>query len=162
MKLTLKESDNWFAEMLLKDLAAAGGGQGTTTAGAHAAIGFARRLGVTVTMNDGSGLSRADRASPQQVVKLLDKMRGRSEFHGLFNALPIAGRDGTLTDRMRHGAARNRCHAKTGTLSNVSALSGYCQSRSGHVIEFSLLMNRTNVVRARAVQDRMATAMAAF
>ncbi len=162
VKLTLKESDNWFAEMLLKDLAAAGGGQGTTTAGAGAARGFAHRLGVTVTMNDGSGLSRADRASPQQVVKLLDKMRGRKEFRALFSALPIAGRDGTLSDRMRRGAARNRCHAKTGTLSNVSSLSGYCQSRSGHVIEFSLLMNRTNVVRARTVQDRMATAMAAF
>ena len=71
--------------MLLKDLAAAGGGQGTTTAGAQRRHRFARRLGVTVTMNDGSGLSRADRARPQQVVKLLDKMRGRSEFQALFN-----------------------------------------------------------------------------
>jgi serine-type D-Ala-D-Ala carboxypeptidase/endopeptidase (penicillin-binding protein 4) len=162
VKLTLKESDNWFAEMLLKDLAAANGGRGTTTTGARAAAAFARRLGVAVTMNDGSGLSRADRAAPQQVVKLLDKMRNRDEFQALFDALPIAGRDGTLDNRMRRGAAHNRCHAKTGTLSNVSALSGYCQSRSGHVIEFSLLMNRTNVLRARAVQDRMANAMAAF
>ena len=63
---------------------------------------------------------------------------------------------------MRRGAAHNRCRAKTGTLSNVSALSGYCKSRGGHLIEFSLLMNRTNVVRAHTVQDRMANAMAAL
>jgi serine-type D-Ala-D-Ala carboxypeptidase/endopeptidase (penicillin-binding protein 4) len=162
VKLTLKESDNWFAEMLLKDLAVAGGHKGTTSAGAQGVAAFAGRLGSGVTMNDGSGLSRADRASPQQVVKLLDRMRNRSEFDALFAALPIAGRDGTLHDRMRHGAARGRCRAKTGTLSNVSTLSGYCKSRSGDLIEFSLLMNRTGVYGARTVQDRMANAIAAF
>ena len=162
VRLTLKPSDNWFAEMLLKDLAVAGGRKGTTTTGAQAAAAFARRLGSGVSMNDGSGLSRADRASPRQVVKLLDRMRNRPEFDALFTALPIAGRDGTLHDRMRHGAARGRCRAKTGTLSNVSALSGYCNSRSGDLIEFSFLMNRAGVIGARNVQDRMANAMAAF
>jgi serine-type D-Ala-D-Ala carboxypeptidase/endopeptidase (penicillin-binding protein 4) len=63
---------------------------------------------------------------------------------------------------MRHTAARGRCRAKTGTLSNVSTLSGYCKSRSGDLIEFSLLMNRTGVLGAHNVQDRMANAMAAF
>src|SRR5690242_10842401 len=162
VKLTLKPSDNWFAEMLLKDLAAAGGRKGTTITGAQGAAAFAKRLGTGVSMNDGSGLSRADRASPRQVVKLLDKMRNRPEFNALFAALPIAGRDGTLDDRMRHGAARGRYRAKTGTLSNVSTLSGYCNSRSGDLIEFSLLMNRTGVLGAHNVQDRMANAMAAF
>jgi D-alanyl-D-alanine carboxypeptidase/D-alanyl-D-alanine-endopeptidase (penicillin-binding protein 4) len=162
VKLTLKPSDNWFAEMLLKDLAVAGGRKGTTSTGAQAAAAFAKRLGTGVSMNDGSGLSRADRASPRQVVKLLDQMRNRPEFDALFTALPIAGRDGTLNDRMRHGAARGRCRAKTGTLSNVSTLSGYCNSRSGDLIEFSLLMNRTGVAGAHNVQDRMANAMAAF
>jgi D-alanyl-D-alanine carboxypeptidase/D-alanyl-D-alanine-endopeptidase (penicillin-binding protein 4) len=160
--LTLKQSDNWFAEMLLKDLAVAGGATGTTTAGAQAAAGFAGRLGSGVRMSDGSGLSRANRASPRQVVKLLDKMRNRTEFDALFAGLPIAGKDGTLHNRMRHGAARGRCRAKTGTLSNVSTLSGYCNSRGGDVIEFSLLMNRTGVSSAHNVQDRMANAMAAL
>jgi D-alanyl-D-alanine carboxypeptidase/D-alanyl-D-alanine-endopeptidase (penicillin-binding protein 4) len=162
VRITLKESDNWFAEMLLKDLAVAGGRRGTTTTGAQAAAAFASRLGSGVSMNDGSGLSRADRASPQQVVKLLDRMRNRTEFDALFAALPIAGRDGTLSDRMRHSAARSRCRAKTGTLSNVSALSGYCKARNGDLIEFSLLMNRTGVYGARTVQDRMTGAMASF
>jgi D-alanyl-D-alanine carboxypeptidase/D-alanyl-D-alanine-endopeptidase (penicillin-binding protein 4) len=162
VRMTLKQSDNWFAEMLLKELAVAGGHKGTTTTGAQAAAAFASRVGSGVSMNDGSGLSRADRASPRQVVKLLDRMRNRPEFDALFAALPIAGKDGTLHDRMRHGAARGRCRAKTGTLSNVSALSGYCKSRGGDLIEFSLLMNRTGVYGARAVQDRMANVMAAF
>ena len=161
-RITLKNSDNWFAEMLLKDLAASRGVQGTTTRGASAAIAFARQLGVTVQMNDGSGLSRADQASPLQVVRLLDRMRNRDEFQALYKGLPIAGRDGTLSTRMRHSAARDRCRAKTGTLSNVSTLSGYCKSRGGDLIEFSLLMNRTGVASAHTIQDRMANAMAGF
>jgi D-alanyl-D-alanine carboxypeptidase/D-alanyl-D-alanine-endopeptidase (penicillin-binding protein 4) len=63
---------------------------------------------------------------------------------------------------MRHGAARNRCRAKTGTLSNVSALSGYCTARSGDVYVFSILMNRVNVAGAHSIQDRMANAIAAI
>jgi D-alanyl-D-alanine carboxypeptidase/D-alanyl-D-alanine-endopeptidase (penicillin-binding protein 4) len=61
---------------------------------------------------------------------------------------------------MRSGAARGRCHAKTGTLSDVSTLSGYCFSRGGDVIEFSLLMNRVNVLAAHRLQDRIVTAIA--
>jgi serine-type D-Ala-D-Ala carboxypeptidase/endopeptidase (penicillin-binding protein 4) len=164
LKLQNKESDNFFAETLLKDLASTGGAQGTTARGAAAAVRFARRLGSRVTMVDGSGLDRRDQAAPKEVVDLLDAMRNRSpdEFNALLNSLPVAGRDGTLDNRMRHGSARGRCHAKTGTLSDVSALSGYCFSRGGDVIEFSLLMNRVSVFSARAVQDRMANSIAAF
>jgi serine-type D-Ala-D-Ala carboxypeptidase/endopeptidase (penicillin-binding protein 4) len=164
LTLQNKESDNFFAEMLLKDLAAVGGHQGTTAAGAAAAARFANRLGSRVRMVDGSGLDRRDRAAPKEVVDLLNAMRNRSadEFNALLGSLPIAGRDGTLQDRMRRGAARDRCHAKTGTLSNVSTLSGYCFSRGGDVIEFSLLMNRVNVFRAHAVQDRMTNSLAAY
>ena len=135
---------------------------GTTAAGVGIVRSELSEFGLHPAIVDGSGLSRADRASPRQVVKLLDKMRDRAEFDALFAALPIAGKDGTLDDRMRHGAARGRCHAKTGTLSNVSTLSGYCNARNGDIIEFSLLMNRTGVLGAHNVQDRMANAMAAL
>jgi D-alanyl-D-alanine carboxypeptidase/D-alanyl-D-alanine-endopeptidase (penicillin-binding protein 4) len=164
LKLQNKESDNFFAETMLKDLGSSTGAQGTTSRGASAAVRYARRLGSRVTMVDGSGLDRRDRAAPREVVDLLEGERKRDpdEFNALLNSLPIAGRDGTLVDRMRHGAARGRCHAKTGTLSDVSALSGYCFSRGGDVIEFSLLMNSVNVSTARRVQDRMTTTMAAF
>jgi len=164
VKLQNKESDNFFAETLLKDLASTNGAQGTTARGAAAAVRFARKLGARVRMVDGSGLDRRDRAAPKEVVDLLEGMRKRStdEFNALLNSLPIAGRDGTLDNRMRHGSARGRCHAKTGTLSNVSTLSGYCFSRGGDVIEFSLLMNRVNVLSAHAVQDRMTNTIAAY
>jgi D-alanyl-D-alanine carboxypeptidase/D-alanyl-D-alanine-endopeptidase (penicillin-binding protein 4) len=164
LRLQNKESDNFFAETLLKDLAASSGAEGTTSRGAAAAVRFAGRLGSRVRMVDGSGLDRGDQAAPKEVVDLLDAMRNRSpdEFNALLGSLPIAGRDGTLVNRMRRGAARGRCHAKTGTLSNVSTLSGYCFARSGDVIEFSLLMNRVNVLSAHAVQDRMVNSIAAF
>jgi serine-type D-Ala-D-Ala carboxypeptidase/endopeptidase (penicillin-binding protein 4) len=164
LRMQNKESDNFFAETLLKDLASSSGSLGTTSRGARAAIRYARRLRSHVHMVDGSGLDRRDRAAPREVVDLLEGERGRGadEFNALLDSLPIAGRDGTLVNRMRHGSARGRCHAKTGTLSDVSTLSGYCFSRGGGVIEFSLLMNRVNVYSAHRVQDRMVNAIAAY
>jgi D-alanyl-D-alanine carboxypeptidase/D-alanyl-D-alanine-endopeptidase (penicillin-binding protein 4) len=93
-------------------------------------------------------------------VRLLISMARRDEYEALFESLPIAGRDGTLVDRMRRGPARGRCHAKTGTLSDVSALSGYCKARSGDVYGFSILMNGVYPTGARRLQDRMAQAIA--
>jgi D-alanyl-D-alanine carboxypeptidase/D-alanyl-D-alanine-endopeptidase (penicillin-binding protein 4) len=135
---------------------------GTTTRGARAAISFARTLGARARLVDGSGLDRLDQASPRDVSALLDRIRSRRWFQQLYDALPIAGRDGTLHDRMRHGPARGRCHAKTGTLSNVSALSGYCQSRSGDTVVFSILMNGVSPTSARNQQDKMAEALVRY
>ena len=74
----------------------------------------------------------------------------------------MAGRNGTLEDRMRRSAARDRCHAKTGTLNFVSALAGYCQSTAGSRIAFAFLMNGVNVSAAHTLQDRMAGALARY
>ncbi len=160
IRITNKPSDNYFAEMLLKDLALQVYGRGTTAAGARLAAGFARRAGAGARLADGSGLSRGDRASPYRVVRLLLDMQKREEYPAFYDSLSIAGRDGTLKPRMRRGPARARCRGKTGTLSNVSALSGYCRARSGQTYVFSFLMNSTNTYSARAVQDRMAQAIA--
>ena len=186
IQITNKRSDNFFAEMLLKGLpvldtsggslrdtgeavatpgatAAQAGGVGTTRGGASVASAFARGLGAgPAGLADGSGLSRANRATPRRVATLLSRMRARRDFDRFYASLSIAGRDGTLHDRMRSGAARGRCRGKTGTISGVSALSGYCRSRSGHTIVFSILMNGVNTTGARRLQDRMAQAMAAF
>jgi serine-type D-Ala-D-Ala carboxypeptidase/endopeptidase (penicillin-binding protein 4) len=162
VRIMNKPSDNYFAETLIKDVGFLAGHRGTTATGARAVSRFAKRLGSVVKLVDGSGLSRSDRASPYRVGRLLLSMRSRDEFSAFFDSLPIAGRDGTLSTRMRHGAARNRCRAKTGTLSNVSALSGYCTARSGDVYVFSILMNRVNVAGAHSIQDRMANAIAAI
>jgi serine-type D-Ala-D-Ala carboxypeptidase/endopeptidase (penicillin-binding protein 4) len=161
VKLMNKPSDNFFAEMLAKDIAMQVNGRGKTSAGAALVSGFARRLGSGAKLVDGSGLSRGNRASPYRVVRLLTAMAQRDEYEALFDSLPVAGRDGTLVDRMRRGPARGRCHAKTGTLSDVSALSGYCEARSGDVYGFSILMNGVYPTGARRLQDKMAQALAA-
>lgn len=160
VRLMNKSSDNFFAEMLAKDLAMQARGRGTTSAGARVAARFARRLGARARLVDGSGLSRGNRASPYRVVRLLAAMSERDEFDAWYESLPVAGRDGTLSDRMRRGPARRRCRAKTGTLSNVSALSGYCTARSGDLYAFSILMNGVYPTGARRLQDRMAQAIA--
>jgi serine-type D-Ala-D-Ala carboxypeptidase/endopeptidase (penicillin-binding protein 4) len=162
VRITNKPSDNFFAEILLKDLALQTGGQGTTAGGAAAAAGFARRLGAPARIVDGSGLSRANRASPYRVVRLLAAMHSRDEYDAFVNSLAIAGQDGTLSDRMRGGAARLRCRGKTGTLSNVSALSGYCQARSGDTYAYSILMNVVYPPGARRLQDSMLQSIAAI
>jgi D-alanyl-D-alanine carboxypeptidase/D-alanyl-D-alanine-endopeptidase (penicillin-binding protein 4) len=159
VRLTLKPSDNFFAEMMLKRL---GGTPGSTRAGAAVARSHAASLGARVQMGDGSGLYRGDKASPRSVGRLLDGLRGRAEFPAFESALPIAGKDGTLHDRLRSAPARGRCRAKTGTLSNVSALSGYCRSRGGDTLVFSFLMNGVSPVGARRLQDRMAQALASY
>lgn len=159
--LTNKPSDNFFAEMLIKDLALQSGGKGTTKGGARLAAAFAKRLGGgPAALTDGSGLSRGNRAAPYRVAQLLLAMRGRNEFSAFNSSLSIAGRDGTLRPRMRGGAAQGRCRGKTGTISGVSAVSGYCTARSGEVYVFSILMNGVNASGARGLQDRMLNTIA--
>jgi D-alanyl-D-alanine carboxypeptidase/D-alanyl-D-alanine-endopeptidase (penicillin-binding protein 4) len=192
LTLQNKESDNFFAEMLVKGLpeATAPGGSlrpagtplpvtptpaapdaapaptptaiGTTRTGARDAMAYAGSLGVHVTLVDGSGLSRSDRAAPREVVHLLDALQGQPGFPALYASLPVAGRDGTLATRLQSGPARGRCHAKTGTLTGVSALSGFCTTRSGRTLVFSVLMNNANVYTARSIQDRVAQALAGY
>lgn len=161
LALTNKPSDNFFAETLLKDLALQANDKGTTAGGARIAAGFASRVGSRAHLVDGSGLSRANRASPYRVVKLLIGIRRREqEFPAFYKSLSIAGRDGTLRPRMRRGPAREHCRGKTGTISGVSAVSGFCQARSGERYAYSILMNRVNPLSARKLQDRMLQAIA--
>lgn len=162
IRLTNKPSDNFFAETLLKDLALEAKGRGTTRAGTRVAMSFARRLGARSTLVDGSGLARGNRASPAAVVRLLTAMHERDDFDPFVDSLPIAGRDGTLFDRMRRGPARSRCVGKTGTLSNVSALSGYCETVSGNDYAYSILMNGVYPTSARRLQDQMLGAIAKY
>jgi D-alanyl-D-alanine carboxypeptidase/D-alanyl-D-alanine-endopeptidase (penicillin-binding protein 4) len=109
---------------------------------------------------DGSGLDHGDRAAPQDVVRLLLAERSRPEYDAFYASLPIAGVDGTIHDRMRSGPAKRNCHAKTGSLIGVSALSGYCTTRSGGEVAFSFLMNGISTTYARRLQDRMTQAIA--
>jgi D-alanyl-D-alanine carboxypeptidase/D-alanyl-D-alanine-endopeptidase (penicillin-binding protein 4) len=155
-------SDNFIAETLIKRLGAAFGGGGSTAAGAAVVRASIAELGVRTTAVDGSGLSRANRTSPKAVVSLLTAM-DESELAAPFEgSLPVAGRTGTLHDRMRGTAARDHCQGKTGTLSNVSALAGYCTTRDGGRVAFAFLMNYVWPDGARRLQDRMTAALARY
>jgi D-alanyl-D-alanine carboxypeptidase/D-alanyl-D-alanine-endopeptidase (penicillin-binding protein 4) len=153
-------SDNYVAEMLLKGLGAVHGAGGTTAAGATAARAALDDIGVRPRIVDGSGLTRRNRTTPRQVVRLLQRV-ANMEFATTFTAsLPVAGQSGTLQRRMRGTAAAGNCRAKTGTLRFTSNLAGYCTSGDGGVVAFALLMNGVNVSAAHRIQDRIAAALA--
>jgi serine-type D-Ala-D-Ala carboxypeptidase/endopeptidase (penicillin-binding protein 4) len=162
IRLTNVPSDNYFAEMLLKDLGAAFGGAGTTAAGAAVVRAQMAVFGMRPVVVDGSGLSRVDHTSPRHVVDLLARMHAQDVTGAFEGSLAIAGRTGTLIRRMRGTAAQDRCHAKTGTLIGVSALAGICEATGGHAIAFALLMNRAAILPAHRVQDRIASAIARY
>jgi serine-type D-Ala-D-Ala carboxypeptidase/endopeptidase (penicillin-binding protein 4) len=155
-------SDNYYAETLLKGLGARSGTTGSTAAGAAIASRFAREQGFRARIVDGSGLSRGNSISPRAVGRLLTKAQDEPWFDSFYRSLPLAGKNGTLDKRMRGTAASGRCRAKTGTLSGVSALAGYCKTRGGKRAAFALIMNGVNVWTARRIQDRIAAELARY
>jgi D-alanyl-D-alanine carboxypeptidase/D-alanyl-D-alanine-endopeptidase (penicillin-binding protein 4) len=156
-------SNNFFAEMLMKLIGARFGGTGSTSAGAAVVEGFARGQGSAVHAVDGSGLTRSNRASPLDVVRLLEAMREGAVGDEFIRDLALTGREGTVASRMRGTAAEARCRTKTGTLTGVSNLSGYCFTRSGRTMIFSILMGSVHDLGlAHLEQDRIAAAIAAY
>ena len=124
---------------------------------------FARGHDSGVHAVDGSGLTRSNRASPDQVVGLLESMRDTAVGDEFIQDLALTGHEGTVADRMHGTAAYGRCRTKTGTIRAVSNLSGYCFNRSGRVMIFSILMNGAwNLHRAHLAQDRIAALVARY
>jgi D-alanyl-D-alanine carboxypeptidase/D-alanyl-D-alanine-endopeptidase (penicillin-binding protein 4) len=160
IRLTNAPSDNYFAEILLKDIGARYGGAGTTPAGAAVVRAqMATSFGITPRLNDGSGLSSYDLSSPDQVVTVLAKMAGDVPFT---NSLAVAGETGTLQHEMRRTYAQGRCRGKTGTLQAVSNVVGYCQARDGHTLAYAFLMNSIDPNYAHPIQDQMQVALARY
>jgi D-alanyl-D-alanine carboxypeptidase/D-alanyl-D-alanine-endopeptidase (penicillin-binding protein 4) len=156
-------SDNFFAEMLIKLLGARFGGAGTTAAGANVVEAFARGHESGVHAVDGSGLTRSNRASPAAVVGLLKSMRNTTVGDEFIQDLALTGHEGTVADRMHGTAAYGRCRTKTGTISAVSNLSGYCFNRSGRVMIFSILMASVrDLSLAHLEQDLIAAEVASY
>jgi D-alanyl-D-alanine carboxypeptidase/D-alanyl-D-alanine-endopeptidase (penicillin-binding protein 4) len=159
---TNRPSDNYMAETLLKDLGADYGSAGTTAAGTVVARNEAAKYGAHPTMVDGSGLSRQNRTTPHDVVRLLTGLDETDVADPMRISLAVAGKSGTLSDRMRKSPARGRCRAKTGTINGVSNLAGYCTSRTGARLAFAFLMSGVSVYTAHPLQDRMAAALARY
>jgi serine-type D-Ala-D-Ala carboxypeptidase/endopeptidase (penicillin-binding protein 4) len=155
-------SDNFTAEMLTKELGAVQLGQGTTAAGLRVVLAQLAAAGVPlggVHLADGSGLSLLDRLTASSLVSLLRVMWSDSAVQPeLLASLPVAGRTGTLKDRMRGTVAAGIVHAKTGTTDNSTALSGFVGDR----YVFSVIVNGSPVswTDSRLAEDHFAELLA--
>jgi D-alanyl-D-alanine carboxypeptidase/D-alanyl-D-alanine-endopeptidase (penicillin-binding protein 4) len=159
--LTLPPSDNFFAEMLIKDIGARVGGAGSTAAGASVVSQtIATDFGLHPKVVDGSGLSEADQTSPYEVTDLLVELEPTSIGSVLRGDLAVAGHTGTLAERMRGTVAAGRCEGKTGTLTGVSNLAGYCQAADGHLLAFAFFNDRIATETAHTLQDNMVISLA--
>ena len=158
-----RESDNFTAELLLKQLGAVELERGTSAAGATVVTRRLAEAGVPlagVRIIDGSGLSRLDRLTANSLAALLKVAWADPEVRPTFvAALPVAGVNGTLEDRLRKPPARGRVLAKTGTTQDASALSGYVGSRYA----FTVVQNGHPLSYwwARRAQDRFVQVLAA-
>lgn len=146
MHRQLKRSDNLYSEAIFYQLAADAAGRGKTATakyGRQAMNRLVSRLGFKPSayyIADGSGLSLYNYVSPELEVAFLRYAYQHTDIYNtLRECLPIAGVDGTLDDRMTHGAACGNVRAKTGTVTGISSLAGYCTAANGHVLCFSII-----------------------
>lgn len=145
----LKLSNNGHAEVLVKAMGQQVYGEGSWGAGIEAMLPALQKLGVdtdTIALVDGSGLSRMDYLPSREIAHLLAGAQDRPWFDTWYDALPIAGEPdrmvgGTLDDRMVDTAAAHNVHAKTGSLTGVTSLSGYVTAANGERLIFAVMQN---------------------
>ena len=155
-------SDATWAEILTKRLGAGGKQPGTTARGVSRIQRFAKDVGSAVRLENGSGLSRLDVSSARDLVSLLRAMNSVKDAQTYRSSLALACGSGTVIHRMCGTAAAGNCRTKTGTLRDVSALSGYCKAH-GHRLAFAILMNDvTNFDAAHEHQDKMAALISRY
>lgn len=166
----LKLSNNSHAEALVKAMGRQVRGQGSWPAGLGVVTDKVAGLGVdarALRAVDGSGLSTMDVVPPDQLTNLLDHARSRPWFGAWYQALPIAGAPdrmvgGTLRGRMAGTPAQNNVHAKTGSMTGVTSLSGYVRAANGHQLAFSLLFNNFLSDAPDDLQDAVAVRLAQY
>lgn len=148
IKVINKNSQNFFAEQLLKVIGLEKEGYGTIENGVKAISNILSDMGInpeTFVMVDGSGLSQLNMVTPRSIVTLLSYMYKSDYFIPFFNSLPIAGVDGTLGTRMKNSRAENKIRAKTGFLEYVRSLSGYAYTGDNEPVVFTIIVNNFNV-----------------
>lgn len=162
-----KVSQNLYAEMLLRTLGAHFRGIGSASNGIAVVKEFLSNIGIDTNqfvMVDGSGLSRLNMVTPQQIVTLLRYMRNSPQRDYFYHSLPIAGNDGTLKNRMQRTAAEGNVRAKTGFVGYARALSGYITTADNEELAFSMIANNYSVPTAMAnlIQDLVCERLANF
>lgn len=160
-----KWSNNFIAEMLLRELGVVDNKPGTSEAGLSRIKQVVTQLGVStkgLKLYNGSGLYDGNLISARQITQLLVAMSKHRYGADFIASLPIAGEDGSLKNRLGSAATKGILRAKTGTLNEVSALSGYTRTKGGRMVAFSIILYKTKprAWTLRDVQDKMATAIA--
>ncbi len=160
----MKDSDNLYAESMLYQLGHAKGRTATAKNSLAPIKALMRKMGVSDSphrLADGSGLSLYNYVSAEILVAFLRYAYNNPDIYTYLKpAMPIAGVDGTLEKRMRRTAAKGNVHAKTGTLTGISSLAGYCTASNGHDICFAII--NQGIMRsapAKAFQDKVCVAM---
>lgn len=172
-----QESHNLYAEQVLRTLGvehpvdSTEADPGSAEMGVEAAMRTYLRAGIDtsrVQFADGSGLSRHNLVTPDAITRLLTYMWNHPDAavsSAFYRSLPIGGQNGTLEYRFRGREARaqGRVRAKTGTLSNTSALSGYVETTDGRPLAFVMLCNQhlAKTKAVRAAQDVIVNALVA-
>jgi serine-type D-Ala-D-Ala carboxypeptidase/endopeptidase (penicillin-binding protein 4) len=147
-----KVSQNLHAEILLRLLGRERGNAGTIEGGLEVLRGFLTQAGISsdqYVFYDGSGLSRQNLVTPHAIVELLSYCSAQPWGADYKATLPVAGVDGSLTERLASPRLHNRITAKTGSLGGVKALSGYATTDTGQGIVFSILSNNFNLPAKR-------------
>jgi len=140
-------SQNLYAELLLRSVGRAFGprdAESAEAAGTAVLLEYLKSAGIDIgplAFSDGSGLSRSNLVTPEATVGLLTYVRGQSYGDLFFQSLPGPGSDGTMEKRFLDTMIVGKLRAKTGTLGDVSALSGYLETRSGRTLAFSIMVN---------------------
>ena len=160
LRITDKVSENLHAELALRAVGRARRNIGSVEAGLEELKTFLGDVGIkpdSYDIRDGSGLARLNLVSPAAVVKLLRYMYASPHGREWLTLLPVGGQDGTLEHRFANTPASRRIYAKTGSLSHVSALSGYMQRLNGTWVVFSILVNNFNspTGTVRGTMDRI-------
>lgn len=161
----MKDSDNLHAESMFYQLAASTGERPAKAKHARREIGrLIEKVGLKPSnykIADGSGLSLYNYVTPELEVALLRyAYRNPDIYIHLYPSLPIAGVDGTLKRRMRGGFASGNVHAKTGTLTCITSLAGYCTAPNGHLLAFAIINQGViHDSNGRAFQNRVCEAM---
>jgi D-alanyl-D-alanine carboxypeptidase/D-alanyl-D-alanine-endopeptidase (penicillin-binding protein 4) len=160
LQVTDKVSQNLHAELALRAVGRARRNVGSYEAGLEELKEFLEQAGIapeSYSFHDGSGLARLNLVTPAAVVELLRYMWRTPLRDAWLSLLPVAAVDGTLSSRFGESPAAGRVHAKTGSLSHVSALSGYIERKDGKWVVFSILANNYNAhpAEVRGVMDRI-------